>query len=118
MNVYVYIAMPYTGDEEKNVKAAMDVWTELCDIKIPGIVVIPICPHWSHFQDARERHKRSYEEWLAWCLAMVRKCDYILRMPGVSPGADREVELARALHIPVLTSVGELRDALDAWTEE
>ena len=41
-------------------------------------------------------------------LAWIERCDALLRMPGESSGADREVEHARAHSVPVFHSRGAL----------
>jgi hypothetical protein len=38
----------------------------------------------------------------------VRRCDAVLRLPGASSGADREVALAERLGLPVFGSVDEV----------
>ena len=50
----------------------------------------------------------SYEEWLDLCLTYLSRCDALLRLPGESPGADREVAFARGLGIPVFTREEDL----------
>ena len=39
---------------------------------------------------------------------LLRRCDAVLRIPGPSRGADNDVELARALGLPVYTDVNDL----------
>ena len=39
---------------------------------------------------------------------LLERCDALLRLPGASRGADMDVERARALGLPVVTSVDEL----------
>jgi hypothetical protein len=39
---------------------------------------------------------------------LLERCDALLRLPGASRGADLDVERARALGLPVITSVDEL----------
>ena len=72
--------------------------------------IAPYVPHLSHFQHMMWPH--DYEVWMAVGLAWLRTCDAILRLPGESPGADREVEVARILEIPVFYSVDKLVEAL------
>jgi hypothetical protein len=42
-------------------------------------------------------------------LNWLAKCDAVLRLPGASSGADREVEYAQKLGIPVFYSIEEIR---------
>ena len=39
---------------------------------------------------------------------LLERCDALLRLPGASRGADLDVERARALGLPVYTSIDEL----------
>lgn len=55
----------------------------------------------------------TWEEWLQMDDTVIRKCDALFRMPGYSKGADREMCLARAINIPVFTTVDELEKWLD-----
>ena len=45
----------------------------------------------------------SYEEWMHLDFVFVRASYALLRLPGESPGADREVDLAMSLGKPVFT---------------
>ena len=42
---------------------------------------------------------------------LLEKCDGVLRLPGVSAGADNDTRIARARGIPVWFSVDEIPDA-------
>ncbi len=98
----VFISGPCTrGDTAVNIRLAVDVADELL---WKGF--FPFVPHLSHFWHLIYPH--GYETWMALCLAWVAKSDAVLRLPGVSPGADREVAEATRLGIPVFTTVDEL----------
>jgi hypothetical protein len=102
MREKVYIAGPYTnGDRDRNVHEAIRVANILAD---HGFA--PYVPHFTHYWDIR--HKRPYEFWLELDNEFLRCCDAVLRIPGESNGADKEVALAGEIGIPVFTSVGEL----------
>jgi len=91
-----YIAGPYSaGIIHCNVIRAIDVHHALMDAGVPSI-----CPHLSHFSDTQR--PRPYLDWMALDLRLVAACDVVLRMWGVSPGADQEVEHARTLGIPTV----------------
>lgn len=98
---YVYVSGPYSkGDMALHVRNAIQAGDELLQ---HGYV--PYVPHLSHFQHMIFPH--DYELWLEIDFAWVKKCDALIRLPGESSGADREVELARSLGIPVYFSIQE-----------
>lgn len=98
----VYIASPYTrGDVAVNVRAQMEAADTLMDMGY-----CPIVPLYSHFQHMFR--PRPYEDWIKIDLAKLEMCDALLRLPGESPGADREVAHAIGLGIAVVYSFGEL----------
>lgn len=91
----VYISSPYsTGDQAVNVKKQIDATSILID---EGFC--PVTPLLTHF--VHMCHPKSYEEWMAIDMELVKRSDCVLRLPGESKGADREVGLARSLGIPV-----------------
>lgn len=97
----VYVAGPYTkGDPCVNTKAAIDVGNELLDEGHE-----PFVPHLSHFWHTVS--PRPYEDWLRLDLAFVKVCQAVIRLPGESKGADREVDTALAFGIPFFRSVPE-----------
>lgn len=98
-SVLVYVAGPYThGDTALNVRAAV-----LAGLQIQQAGHLAFVPHLCHF--AHYLVSMGYEAWMAIDLRMLRRCDVLLRLPGYSPGADREVELAKTLGMPMYESV-------------
>lgn len=95
----VYVAGPYsTGDVAVNVRKAYDVANELAD---RGFA--PFVPHATHFWHLL--HPRPYQFWLELDKEFLLCCDALLRIPGVSNGADREEALAVARGIPVFADI-------------
>jgi hypothetical protein len=92
----VYVAGPYThGNTANNVAEAIRISTKLIDLGYA-----PFCPHLNHFL---HMHKpQPYEKWLEIDIEFLKTCNYLLRLPGISSGADREVEVAEYVGIPVL----------------
>jgi hypothetical protein len=90
----VYVAGPITGDPWGCVRSAVDVAEILddlgCHAYLPQLSVL-------HEMVAPQ----PYERWIEHGLAMVERCDGLWRIPGLSPGADREVERAEMLGIPI-----------------
>ena len=104
----VYIAGPYTRpDPCVNTNRAMAAWDLLW-----GLGFAPFCPHWSHYQHTHI--PRPYEDWLAYDLEWLRTCDAVLRLPGESSGADKEVAEAVRLGIPVFLGWGDLANEMPA----
>lgn len=98
-SVKCYIASPYTiGDTAENVRAQIVAAHELMDLGIS-----PYAPLLSHFLHLHQ--PRQYEDWMAVDLAFLPMCDCVLRLPGESAGADREVRKAESLCIPVFRTL-------------
>jgi len=94
---FVYIAGPYTNNGVSvNVRNAILAGDELSERQ--GVAVF--IPHLCHLWDLVKTHE--YEFWMKHDLAWLTKCDLLLRLRGESKGADREVEEARRLGIPVV----------------
>lgn len=100
----VYIAGPYTkGDVAQNVRNAI-----LAADRLAKAGYVPFIPHLTHFWHLLCPHE--WEFWLEQDLHWLEACDCVLRLPGESIGADREVEHAQELGIPVYLSIGQLHD--------
>lgn len=98
----VFISSPYTlGDVALNVKTQIDAADKLMDRGY-----CPLAPLLTHFQHMV--HPRSYEDWLKIDFEYLSRSDVVLRLPGESSGADREVAHARKLGLPVVFSLEEL----------
>lgn len=91
----VYVAGPYThGDVAVNVREA---WLAGHAIHQAGhLAFVPHLYHFAHFLTPQ-----SYVEWCALDLKWLQACDCVVRLPGYSPGSDREVEAAKVLGMPV-----------------
>ena len=99
---YIYIAGPYTlPDKEVNVKKAIEVANEVWEAGY-----FPYLPHLNHYWDLQTPH--DYEDWLALDAEWLKQCDALIRIPGLSEGADYEVSLAEELGIPVYYSLDEM----------
>jgi hypothetical protein len=104
--IKVYVSGPYTnGDKLENVNTAIDMADRL---STNGY--IPFVPHLTHFWDLRR--PRQYDFWLDYDLRWLRDCHALIRLPGVSKGADIEVVEAHSFSIPVFYSLEELIHAL------
>jgi hypothetical protein len=95
----VYVAGPYSvGEALTNVHNAIAVAERLADLGFA-----PFVPHLNHFWHVIS--PRTYEFWMGLDLEFLPVCDVLLRLPGESLGADREMERAVMLGIPVFHSV-------------
>lgn len=91
----IYVAGPYTkGDVVENVRAAVIAGDEI--FKKGHIAFIP---HLTHLWHMIRPH--PWEDWLRMDLEWLKVCDALLRIPGDSPGADRELDEALALGLVV-----------------
>lgn len=106
MITYVYVAGPITkGVPIQNVVDGLDAANELRDLGF-----VPFVPQLSYYWH-NLHHAREYEDWLAYDFQWILKCDALLRLPGYSPGAEREIEFCRENGIPVFYSIEDLAHA-------
>lgn len=108
----VYIAGPITkGDLAENINQATRAFLALVRAGFA-----PLCPHWSAYAGGAIVHPSTgsvyalaerlpvgttHEDWMGVDLPWVAAADAVLRLPGESVGADREVVEAKRLGIPV-----------------
>ncbi len=98
----VYIASPYTmGDKDENTRRQIDAFFQLMQ---KGHT--PFAPLLLHFVDLA--HPLTYNQCLDWDLEWLAQCDCVLRLSGVSRGADIEVQEAIRLGVPVYYSIDVL----------
>jgi hypothetical protein len=101
----VYIAGPIsTGDQFLNCREAM-----LAADKLLQLGHTPFIPHLGCFWHIVS--PKSYDTWLKYDLEWLDACDAVLRLPGHSPGANREVARAVANGKPVFYSIEGLGNA-------
>lgn len=111
---FVYVASPYTkGDVAVNVRNNL----QAADVLARGGYV-PFAPLLTHFWHLLFPH--PYEFWCDQDNAWIEKCDCLVRLPGDSSGADKEVALAESKGIPIyLLRDGEVFniDNFNEWAE-
>jgi hypothetical protein len=100
----VYVAGPMTGSGNPyaNVWRGLDVAITLLD---RGFA--PYAPHLTSILEMTQG-QRDRDVWLELDKAYLLVCDCLLRLDGVSPGADQEVAWARDAQIPVYYSLDSL----------
>ena len=100
----IYVSGPLSmGDTQANIKIAIDVASTLLRMGST-----PILPHLTHYWDLVR--PENYETWIQYDMRLVRCCHALYRIPGESPGADREVGLAKRLRLPVLGDSVQARE--------
>ena len=108
----VYIAGPITGDPFGCVRQAASHFDELRAAR-----VAPFMPQLSVLHEMIA--PQPYETWLAYDFDVIRNCAALVRLPGHSPGADREVDFANGWGIPVFHFDDVMsRDAFHRWAAE
>lgn len=108
MKAKIYVAGPYTkGDVAVNVRNAFEAANQLADLGYA-----PFVPHGTHFWHMM--FPRPYNFWLDLDNQFLPDCAAVLRLPGESFGADKEVVLAENLGIPVFHSIGAVVEHFEA----
>lgn len=101
----IYLAGPISSDPLRHTHQAIKLAAELA--KMGWLIHVP------HVSVLAEMFAPlPYESWMHLdmrgvrrCDALIRRCDALIRLPGESPDADRELELARELGLPVVRTV-------------
>ena len=98
----VYIAGPYTTpDPAENVYKTIQAASQLADMGFA-----PYVPHLSHLWHLIA--PRTYDFWLALDAEYLKVCECMLRLPGLSMGAEQEELLAKASNVPIFYSIADL----------
>jgi hypothetical protein len=99
---YVYVFGPYTnGDVCLNIRAAVEAAERIIEAGMS-----PYVPHLTHLWHMINPHKIGY--WYQYDLTWLLKCDILLRLHGLSKGADAEVEIAKTKEIMVYYNIESL----------
>jgi len=107
----IYISGPYsTGDHLENVNKAIDVADQIAMARHDCYI-----PHLNHYWG--ERHEHPYDFWMKQDIAVLVKCDALVRLPGISHGADIEWNEAAKLGIPVFVWTKSLPIHLDGFID-
>lgn len=90
----VYVAGPISGNPMGAVRNSLPAFQF-----VVGVGGVPFMPQWSVIAEMVQH--LHYDIWMQYDFDIIRHCDALLRLPGESPGADKEVVLATKLDIPV-----------------
>lgn len=108
MKPLVYVAGPISGDPYGCIRQAADAFDVL---RAAGCV--PFLPQLSVLHAVV--NDIGYDGWLSYDFDVIRHCQGLVRLQGVSPGADREMRFAQdELGLPVFVLPSELRD-VERW---
>lgn len=108
MKPLVYVAAPYsTGDQVENTRQAI-LWGER--IYETGLMV-PYVPHLTIAWHLASPH--PVEFWYEYDRHLLRRCDALYRVVGLSRGADAEAVEAKSLGLPTFNVFALLCD----WAE-
>ncbi len=111
MKPLVYVAGPISSNPMHGTYNAITTSEKLRDYA----GVTPFIPHLTVVWDMISPH--VYEYWMTYDAEIIQHCDGLFRMEGHSPGADREVQQANSLEIPVFTDIRKLKVWADNWIE-
>lgn len=115
-SMLILIAGPYrsgTGDDPDKMAANLE---RLERVAVPLFRAghVPIIGEWLALPLGKQAGSTGvsdpiYDEF-AYPVAerLLKRCDAVLRLPGASTGADKDVELARARNLPVYFSLSEV----------
>lgn len=101
----VYIACPMTkGHRIHNMRNAIDA--------AEAIAKTGNTPYIPNLNDMWELvyPNHDYEFWLKMDFEVIERCHVLVRLPGESPGADREVKFAQELQMPVFFGLEEFHN--------
>jgi len=107
--IRVYVAGP-VGKTDAGRSARLEAG-ESAGVSLIRSGLVPVIPHlYARLPGADDL--LSYEGWMALCFCLLDSCEWLVRIPGESPGADREVARARAQGKPVFFGVEQAVRAL------
>jgi hypothetical protein len=102
---FVYIAGPYVRPDPVENTHQTIKWAD--ELQASGLITAYV-PHLSLLWHIVVPHEPDY--WYEYDLAILARCDALLRLPGESTGADNEVKFALEQNppMPVFYEIGEL----------
>lgn len=105
----LYVAGPFSADPVISTRIALVTATAIYE----RTEFVPVVPHLTFFWHLVT--PMPYESWLDIDLTVLERCHAITRLPGESPGADREVAHALKLGLPLLEFAAFSQAVLHAY---
>jgi len=105
----IYVAGPMTSSGREMVQNIRDAIS--CSDWLIRLGHAPYVPQLTHFWNLMSTH--TWEEWLRLDEAWLMQCECLVRLPGESEGADREVAFCREHGIPVYLGMEARRKELE-----
>lgn len=93
----LYLAAPYTRDDP------VENTSKICRVAdhiYQASKWVPVIPHLTLLWHLVSPHPVDF--WYDYDLHLLRRCDAIVRLPGLSTGADREMKVADSLGLEVV----------------
>jgi len=119
----IYIAGPLSG--ERNVDGGFEEEVRMDHVrtaiewgdKVRAMGAAVFVPHLSHLGQILDEGKyyHTWEYWLGMDEQVILRCDMLVRIPGLSAGADREVTFCHKNDIPVTNSLEEADTWIKKW---
>lgn len=106
----VYIASAYSSYENKDEAVMAQITAANAILDMGHIPFSPLALH----HPMNIARPRDYEIFLQADLETIRRCDAVMRLPGPSAGADREVALAKECEIEVFHDLNDLLNTFGA----
>lgn len=97
----IYLAGPISSNPEAHLEKALEVATVVIDKGHN-----PYIPNLMFYLEAKK--PREYETWMTLDEEWLVTCDAAYRIPGESPGADREMKLANDLGLLIIGHLDDL----------
>lgn len=102
-----YLAGPYSINPEAMFERHMDAAERLFSAGYTVYSPILETHQW------HQKFPHDYDWWLERDLEILGNCQGVIRLPGESPGADKEVEFARMIGLPVWAGMSPVEDFIE-----
>ncbi len=105
----IYISGPYSATSQEGIQGNVDIAMTigLRVFKMGHYPFVPHLVHYMHIFGMKYQTYIDYEGWMDYVCRWLPKCDSILHYES-SPGADRELELAKELKLNIYHTIEEI----------